>query len=97
MDREFKQKIMRLVKKALSKGDLLILSTREGIMVYGDEPDLVKGMVALNKKIYDNVSEKEIFRKMIHASVAEDVEGIEILEECLKDVKKRIERSEDNE
>lgn len=77
---------MRLVKRALDRDDLLVLRTKEGAMVYGDEPDLIKASAYLIRSIYNKVSEKELFRKLINASVEEEEESLRILGEILNTV-----------
>lgn len=58
MDRKFKQKIMRLVKKTLREDKTLVLYTENGVFVYGGEPELCKALAVLNRNIYEKANEK---------------------------------------
>lgn len=97
MNREYKKNVMRLVKRSLDREDLLVLRTKEGAMVYGEEPDLIKASVFLIRSIYNKVSEKELFRKLINASVEDEEESLKILKEILNTVLAETEVNKDNE
>lgn len=97
MNRNFKKNVMQLVKETLRKDKTLVLYTENGTFVYGEEPELCKALVVLNRNIYEKANEKEILRALVNSSVVNKEDSLEILEVLLNDMIKEMGVNEENE